>query len=305
VTLDEGDVAVVDTLSHQGLVNGADPMTFLTGLGVDRSEVLPDAEAAYASVHRPEGADSHLLTGPIAVSGAVPGDAVRIDLLGAELRSPYGINIGRPGRGLLPDLLEEDSLRLLRLDASGTRVTFAPGLSIPVAPFPGFVATTPPEVVGAVGTRVPGPWGGNLDLRILTAGSSLILPVNRAGALLWIGDPHAVQGHGEVNGTAVEQSARFEVRVTRLPGAAPSCPVAMTDGALVATGIAVDPAEALRDALRNAIDLLLGWTRGRLSRADAYALCSIAGDLGLAEVVNGAAVAYLALPLDVITDGPS
>ena len=95
------------------------------------------------------------------------------------------------------------------------------------------------------------------------------------------------------------------VRITRLPGAAPSCPVALTDEVLVATGIAVDPAEALRDALRNAIDLLLGWTRGRLSRADAYALCSIAGDLGLAEVVNGATVAYMALPLDVIMDGPS
>lgn len=303
-TIRSGDVVAVDTLSHQGLANGKDPVELLTGLGVDRSEILPDALAAHATVARPEGADSHLLTGPIAVEGCRPGDAIRIDVRAAALRSTFGINVGRPGRGLLPDLLREESLRVLHLDGSGTRIAFGPGIAIPVAPFPGFVATAPAASDRMIGTRVPGPWGGNLDLRLLTVGSSLVLPVQQEGALLWVGDPHAAQGDGEVNGTAVEQSARFELRVTRLPGAAPSSPVALTERALFATGVDVAVDEALRSALRNAIALIRGWTDEQLDDSDAYALCSIAGGLGLAEVVNGAAVAYLRIPLDVLPGDP-
>lgn len=299
-TLNSGDVVLIDTLSHQGLVNGVDPIKLLTGLGVDRSDILPDAVLAHATVRRPDGADSHLITGPIAITDTVPGDAVRIDIRASELRCTYGINVGRPGRGLLPDILEEESLRVLRLDTSRTRINFAPGITVPVAPFPGFIATAPASTTGTIGTRIPGPSGGNLDLRMLTAGSSLVLPVHRKGALLWIGDPHAAQGHGEVNGTAVEQSARFEIRISRLPGAAPSSPVIVTHDALVATGIDADHGEALRRALRNAIDLIRGWTNDDLSTADAYALCSIAADLGLAEVVNEAVVAFVSIPLDVL-----
>jgi acetamidase/formamidase len=178
------------------------------------------------------------------------------------------------------------------------------GISVPVAPFPGFIATAPPIDPGVVCSRLPSWWGGNLDLKWLTAGSSVFLPVSRPGAMVYLGDPHAAQGHGEVNGTAVEQSASFRLEARIHRGLAPRAPIVLTPSAVVCTGIAADTRSAMQIALMSAIELAVGWTDGELDTAAAYALCSIAADAGVAEVVNGADVAFVSLPLEVIGHKP-
>lgn len=306
--IDRDPVAVVmrdtpfrlDTVSHRGLIEGTDPVTFFGQHGVDRDDVLADAIVLHAELSRSDGADGHLLTGPISILGAEPGDALEVLILAADLRVDHGVNASRPGQGLLPDLLRQPSVRVLRTTADGSRIVIAPGVSVPVAPFPGFIGTAQPESYGRVGSRRPGTWGGNLDVRWLTAGSSIVLPVARPGALLYVGDPHAAQGHGEVNGTAVEHSASFILEARIHQGLAPTTPIVLTPDAVVCLGIAEDPRTALRAALLSAIDLVRGWSGNQMDEADAYALCSIAADAGLAEVVNGADVAYVAIPRDVL-----
>jgi len=300
--IDPGDTVSVQTLSHQGLVNDEDPVAFLGSLGVAAEDVLPEVSGIHATCPRPPGASSHLLTGPIAIAGAEPGDSLEVHILAAELRVDYGINVSGPGRGLLPDLLDTTDLRLLRRDASGERLVFSQDISVPIAPFPGFVGLAPHPDAGPVGSRTPGAWGGNLDLRLLTAGSSIILPVSRPGGQLYLGDPHSAQGHGEVNGTAVEHSATFVISTELHKGRSVRSPLVLTPSHIILTAVGQDAQSALKDALRTAIDFICGWTDGALDRGDAYALCSIAADVGLAEVVNGADVAYVSIPRDVLPD---
>lgn len=299
-SLRPGELFSIDTVSHRGLIEGIDPVSFFAAFGIPSSHLLPDALTIYAEVVRPPGADGHVITGPVAIRGAKPGDALEVVFHDASIRVTHGVNASRPGQGLLPDLLREQSLRVLQTTPDGTRVTIAPGITVPVAPFPGFIGTGPAASTGTTGTRVPSNWGGNLDLRWLRPGASILLPVARPEAMLYIGDPHSAQGHGEVNGTAVEHSASFLIEARIIERAAPDAPIVLTSEAVTCLGIASDPKEALRSALRNAIELIGGWTDGRLDTADAYALCSIAADVGLAEVVNGADVAYVSIPRDVL-----
>jgi len=293
---------VIDTVSHRGLVEGTDPVSFFRSHGIAECDVLDDVQQIYSRVERPNGANSHILTGPVYFPGAQSGDALEVFIHATELRVGYGVNAARPGQGLLPNLLTEPSVRVLRTNAAGTRVAVSPGVSAPVAPFPGFIATAPAASDGMVGTRVPGRWGGNLDLRLLVAGSSIVLPVARPGALLYVGDPHAAQGHGEVNGTALEQSASFVLEARLYHGLAPTAPVVLTPESIVCLGINRSPRKALKQALGNTINFLLGWSHGVIDVPTAYALCSIAADAGVAEVVNGADVAYVSVPRDVFTE---
>ncbi len=293
--------ARVHTVSHQGMVNGRHPHAFFRDHGVPPEEVLADVVDIYERVERPEGAAGHVLTGPIDVEAARPGDALEIRLIAAELRVPYGVNRGAPGAGVLPDLLDEVNERLLVLDPDTDDYPFTGGLHLPSAPFPGIVAVAPPPEAGFVSSRPPGRWGGNLDLKRLTAGARLFLPVLQPGAGLYLGDPHGTQGDGEVNGTAIEQSSSYTLEVVLHPGLAPTWPVVLTPDRILCTGIATDLDRAVEHAVRALVELLVGWTEA-LSPADAYALCSLAGDVGVAEVVNQTCVATASFPLSILRD---
>lgn len=298
-TLSPGQRARVQTVSHQGMVDGRHPYDFFADHGIERDAVLDDVVAIYEQVARPPDAAGHVLTGPIDVEGARPGDAVEVRIVTADLRVPYGVNRGVPGTGILPDLLDAVDERLLVLDPETGRYPFAPGISLPCAPFPGIVAVTPPADAGFVSSRPPGRWGGNLDVKALTPGARLILPVLRSGAGLYLGDPHGAQGDGEVNGTAIEQSSAYTIEVAVHPGLAPGAPVLVTDDRVTCLGIDVDLDLAVEQAVRNLVALLVGWT-GTLAPADAYALCSLAGDVGVAEVVNHTQVATASVPLALL-----
>ena len=305
-TIDSGTTVRIDTVSQQGMTTDAHPMAFFEALGIPAADVLGDVVDIYESVPRPE-TSGHVLTGPLHVAGARSGDTLEIHLLAAELRVPYGVNRGKPGSGVLPDILHGESLRLLRTD--GERFAFAPGICVPQAPFPGILAVAPPEGSGFVTSRPPDRWGGNLDLKELTAGSRLFLPVHARGAQFFVGDPHSAQGDGEVNGTAIEHSTSYTCMFVLHPGLGLDVPVAESPAHYIAMGIDVDLDVALEAALTQAIELLVGLTATgafvgtRLDVADAYALCSIAVDFAVAEGVNHTKVVHAKIPKSIFTGG--
>jgi acetamidase/formamidase len=233
------------------------------------------------------------LAGPIAVRGAKPGDALAVELLGFELPE-WGWACIIPGFGLLPqDEFPEPELRVFDL-TQGDSARLTDGVRIPIEPFCGTMGV-PRAADRATPVPPPHSGGGNIDLRHLTAGTTLYLPVEVEGGLLSVGDAHAAQGDGEVAISGLECAMRTRMRVDVVRDAhlpAPQLrrpPGSLTPrvdhgGWYATTGVEPDLMEASRAAVRAMIDHL-GRERG-LSRADAYVLCSLAGDLKITEVVD-------------------
>jgi acetamidase/formamidase len=232
------------------------------------------------------------VTGPVFVGGARPGDVLAVEVLALGL-SNWGWTGIIPGFGLLADDFPDPWLRIWELDTEADTARFADGIDVPLAPFPGTVGVAP-AAVGQHPIIPPDDWGGNLDVKHLTVGSTLYLPVGVEGALFSVGDTHAAQGDGEVCGTAIESPMRIAVRLDvrrdltlRQPafetfGAAPGD--LASAGSFVTTGVAADLMDAARRATTAMIDHL-GSLAG-LEPAEAYALCSVAVDLRVHEVVD-------------------
>jgi acetamidase/formamidase len=226
----------------------------------------------------------HPMTGPIYIDGAQSGDTLEIHIVAIEFLHNFGVNAFIPGGGVLPDEFPYASLKLFRWPAGADRVGFAPGVTLPLAPFFGSIGVAPPPLVGRISSRPPGWHGGNLDNKDLVAGSTLYLPVHVPGALLSIGDGHARQGDGEVTGTALETSLRgtFELRLRK--GQRLRWPRAETPTHYIAMGLNEDLDEATRLAVREMVDFLVA--EKKMSRDDAYMLCSLAADLHVTQAVD-------------------
>jgi acetamidase/formamidase len=291
-----GQVVRVDTVTHQGLNTGQDPVAFFGAAGIAAAKVLPDAQEIYRTVRKEEGAGPHLLTGPIWVEGARPGDMLEVRVLEVAIRVPYGVNATGPGRGAVPDLLAQPAQKVIKLDRKRRVALFAKGVEVPLAPFMGIIAVAPPPNLRRVSTKPPGAFGGNLDFRHLVAGATLYLPVFNEGALLYTGDGHACQGDGEVDGTAIEISLAPTLRliVHKGAGRAMRWPRAEDAASYYSMGMGRTIDEALRNAIREAVAFLQG--RARLSAADAYALCSLAVDFRIGEAVNDVLMVYGVIP---------
>lgn len=250
----------------------------------------------------------HPLVGPVEIEGAEPGDAVAIDILRLELPQPYGHSLIIPGTGLLEEFEE---LYVQNFSFAGGFAYLRPDVRVPLEPFCGVMGLAPAEP-GSHSTIPPRRVGGNLDIRDLTAGASLILPVEVEGGLFSCGDGHAAQGDGEVCVTAIETAIRATLRFRLLKGleipmprfVTPAARVPRGDkGRLGACGVGDDLMEACRCAVRGLISQLT--SECGLSREEAYVLCSVAGDLRLNEIVNFPNhVVTAQLPLDVFC-GPS
>lgn len=319
ITVRSGDTVSIDTLSHQGATQDVDPLTFLGTFGVSADQVLQDARDFWASRgSRPrEGRAGHILTGPVHVEGARPGDMLEIDIVNLTLRVPYGINNGGPSSGVLGtgypgtrpgDAPPSGAQRLIRTgDLNGRAVAFLSStVAVPLRPFMGIMAVAPPRptigqpgitVDGVQTTRPPGAFGGNLDFKDLTTGAKLFLPVFQAGAQVYVGDPHSVQGDGEVNGTAVEHSLTGTFRFILHKGKSISLPRAETATYDIVMGIDVDLDRAMRIAVQQAVDFLV--QEKGLTAADAYTLASIACDFHVAEAVDLTQVVVGKIPKDV------
>lgn len=224
------------------------------------------------------------MTGPIFVDGAEPGDTLEVRVVTIEFLHPFGVVAFNPGGGVLPDEFPYAHFRLLRWKPGDTSVEFRPGVSLPLAPFFGSIGVAPPPLVGRISSRPPGWHGGNLDNKDLVAGSTLFLPVHVPGGLLSMGDGHAMQGDGEVTGTALETSLRGTFEVSIRKGQRLRWPRAETPTHYISMGLHEDLDEATRLATREMVEFLVA-EKG-LSRDDAYALCSLAADLHVTQAVD-------------------
>ncbi|HXF67630.1 MAG TPA: acetamidase/formamidase family protein [Burkholderiales bacterium] len=286
----------VETVTHQGLNTGLDPLAFFGAAGIAPHEVLPEAVEIHRRMRREPGAGPHLVSGPVYVEGAQPGDLLEVRVLEVEVRVPYGVNATGPGWGAAPGLLAEPAQRVIRLDLARGVALFSSGIEVPLAPFMGIVAVAPPPGLARVSTKPPGPWGGNLDFRHLTAGATLYLPVFNEGALVYLGDGHACQGDGEVNGTAIEISLACTVQfiVHRGAGRGVKGPRAEDAAHDYAIGLGEDLDTALEAAVHETVAFLR--SRAGLAAAEAYALASLAVDFRVGEAVNNVVMVYGAIP---------
>lgn len=290
-----GQTIRIDTVTHQGLNTDRDPVEFFGRAAIEAKAVLPEAVEIYRNVKREPGAGPHLITGPIHVAGAKPGDMLEVRIVEVEIRVPYGVNSTGPGSGAVPDLLGKPVQKVIRLDLKRKVALFAREVTVPLAPFMGIVAVAPPPEQKRVSTKPPGPFGGNLDFKHLVAGSTLFLPVFNDGALFYAGDGHACQGDGEVDGTAIEISLTPTVQLIVHPGAGVKMkwPRAEDASNHYSMGLAPTLDEALKEAVRE----MVGFLRlSGLSDADAYALCSLAVDFRIGEAVNNIQMVYGVLP---------
>ncbi len=233
------------------------------------------------------------VTGPIFVEGAEPGDMLVIDILDIE-PCGWGWSAIIPGFGLLADEFREPHLVLWRYDATGTSpVARHSAGRVPLNPMVGSIGLAP-AAPGPHDILPPRRVGGTMDIRDMTRGATLYLPVEVTGALLSCGDGHAAQGDGEVCGTGLETALAVTIRIglekgVPLAGPRLSLPGPVTRhldsaGYDVCTGIGPDLMTGARDAVRHSIDLLCA--REKMAPEDAYILCSLAADLRISEIVD-------------------
>ena len=325
LTVESGAVVRIDTLTHAGSTQAEDPERFLGQFGVAPNEILQDVVDFWDSKSdRPrEGYGPHVITGPIYIEGAVPGDMLEVEVLSLETRVPYGINNtgattgvfsvdypGAPPSGEPPFEIPPIRHFIRSAVVGGQEVAlFSDDIHVPLAPFMGVMAVAPEAptvgqpgvtVAGIQGSRPPGPFGGNLDIKDLTVGSTLYLPVFHPGALFYVGDPHSVQGDGEVSGTAIEQALTGEFRLVLHKGQRLDTPRAETATHHILMGIDLDLDRALRKAVIEAVNFLV--EEYGLTRSRAYSLTSIAVDFRIAEAVDLTQVVTAFVPKAIFLD---
>lgn len=306
-SVEDGGTATFETVSHEGLLpdQGGDPIAFFGSFGIPKEKIMEDAVAIAAAGPGDSETDGpHIVTGPVAVSGAHPGDVLRIEVLSVEMRTRYGIVSNRHGRGVLagtmpredasgkrPEVVshlakvEDDGLTGVLGDAGGRALRF------PLGPFLGLIGVAP-ATDHEPSSRPPGRHGGNLDIRHLMEGASLLLPVQAEGALVYTGDPHFAQGNGEVALTAFEAplTATLRLSVERSREACSLAaqiagPWAETPTHLIAIGLGESLDDAMRQAVADAIAIVT--LKSGTSEGTALSYLSAAADFEISQAVNG------------------
>jgi len=290
-----GDTVVIETISQQPL-NNEDPATFFDAAGIEPQQILPEAIAIYRQVKKSPPGGPHVLTGPVHIEGAAPGDMLEVRVLDVAFRVPYGVNGIGPGSGVLPDLLSARVAPVIRLDLERRVALFAGRSEIPLAPFMGIMSVAPPPERAPASTKPPGEWGGNIDFKHLVAGSKLYLPVFNEGALFYTGDGHAAQGDGEVDGATIEISLAptLQFVVHKRAGKRMKWPRAEDAANDYVMGMDEDLDLALKEAVRESVEFIR--RRAGVTAAEAYALSSFSVDFRIAEAVNLVKMVYGVIP---------
>jgi acetamidase/formamidase len=272
VTVDSGDRLTISSVS-----GGPDLMP--TG----PLKVPPALPAIHQKVARQLG--PHILTGPVAVKGARPGQVLQVDIEAIDVFYDWGYNSMRPLAGALPDDFAENRHIHIVLDRARKCWRLPWGQEVPLAPFFGVMGTAPPPAWGMISTAPPRKNGGNLDNKELVAGSTLYLPIFVPGALFSVGDGHGVQGDGEVCVTALEMCLTGTLTFILHSGQSLKMPRAETPTHYISMGLNEDLDQAMKQALREMIAFIC--SRSNLSREQAYSFCSLAVDFHITQTVNG------------------
>jgi acetamidase/formamidase len=278
LTVHSGDVVRIQTLS----TCGSDER--LEKEGVSASDIPPYNADIYREV-KDKGPGGHILTGPVAIAEAEPGDVLEVQILKIDIDVPFACNGFSPGRGFLPNDYPYGRSRIIPLDRAKMLAHFAPGIDIPLHPFFGSMGVAPPESAGRIDSAPPWMHAGNMDNKELVAGTTLYVPVHAPGALFEVGDGHAGQGNGEVDITAMETfltgTFRFVVHKDRHL----LWPRAETPTHYISMGFSPDLKEATTLAVRDMINFLV--EEKHLSRDEAYMLTSVAVDVDITQLVDG------------------
>ncbi len=278
LSVKSGDTVVIETVSGSS--------NQLRQLGLKDSEIPAALMAIEAGVKPGErGPGGHILTGPIFIDGAEPGDTLEVHIEKIELPVPWAYNSFRPTAGFLPEDFPNSASKLIRLDLARKVGLFALGIELPLHPFFGSMGIAPPAWAGRFNSAPPWMHAGNLDNRQLVEGSTLYIPVHVKGALFQVGDGHAGQGDGEVDITAMETALNGTFRFVVRKDLHIQWPRAETPTHFISMGMNEELVDATKQAVREMIDFLV--SEKGLSRDDAYMLSSVAADFAITQLVDG------------------
>lgn len=271
-----------ETVEIQTLITSSPARLESAGLPPDQVEQsLRDIQKEVTN----KGPGGHILTGPVYVEGAEPGDVLEVRIQAIKLAIPYAYNAFGPGRGFLPEDFPYPKIKIIPLDEKRMVARFSDGIEIPLRPFFGSMGVAPPDVSGRISSAPPWIHAGNLDNKELVAGTTLFIPVHARGALFLAGDGHAGQGNGEVDITALETSLIGTFQLILRKDLHLKWPRAETPTHFITMGIHEDLNEATKMAVREMIDFLV--KDKHLTRDDAYMLASVAADLEITQLVDG------------------
>jgi acetamidase/formamidase len=273
--------------------------TGLEKAGVNPADVERSLREIYDGVPQTErGPGGHILTGPVYIEDAQPGDTLEVHVDKVELAIPYAYNAFRYGAGFQTDDFPYARVKIIPLDMKKRIAHFAPGIDIPLHPFFGSMGVAPPPDFGKYDSAPPTIIGGNMDNKELVAGSIVYYPVFVPGALFQIGDGHAGQGNGEVDITALETSLVGTIRFVLRKGVKTGpYPWAETPTHYISMGFDDDLTVATHKAVAGMIDLLVA--QKQMSRDDAYMLISVTGDIDITELVDRNKGVHVMMPKGV------
>jgi len=251
--------------------------------GVKAADIPQYERDIYEQV-KDKGPGGHILTGPVAIAEAEPGDVLEVQIRKIDIDVPFACNSFGPGRGFLPNDFPYARTKIIPLDREHMLGRFAPGVNLPLHPFFGSMGVAPPSA-GRLNSGPPWMHAGNMDNKELVAGTTLFIPVFAKGALFEVGDGHAGQGNGEVDITALETFLTGTFTFVVHKGERMLWPRAETPTSYISMGFDEDLKTATEMAVRNMIEYLV--KEKHLSREDAYSLTSVAVDVDITQLVDG------------------
>ena len=276
ITVKSGDTVEVETVSG----NPAN----LRRMGLAEKDI-PAALIAIDRDVKDKGPGGHILTGPIAIEGAEPGDTLEVHIERVTPAVPWSYNGFRSTSGFLPEDFPHSASKLIPLNLARKVALFAPGIEIPIRPFFGSMGVAPPADAGRLNSAPPWMHAGNLDNKELVAGTTLYIPVHVKGALFQVGDGHAAQGDGEVDITALETPMNGAFRFVLRKDLHLKWPRAETPVSYIVMGMNEELVDATKQAVREMIAFLV--EQKGLTRDDAYMLTSVAADFSITQLVDG------------------
>jgi acetamidase/formamidase len=277
--IDPGEIVVIEDVPR------VDPEVVERSGTASKGEIPANHRAIYADV-KDRGPGPHIMVGPVYVNSAEPGDVLEVHILDVRLAYSYGYNTQRPYQATIPEDFPRYWQRLIRIDQDKKTAEVAKGVVVPLQPFFGTMGVAPPASMGRISTVPPGIHTGNIDNKDVTTGAILYMPVHVRGALFSAGDGHANQGHGEVDGTAIETGLRGRFQFFVRKDMKLKWPRAETTTDWILMGIHEDLNEAMKIAVRETVDFIV--TRfPRLTPEEAYMISSVAVDYHVTQNVDG------------------
>lgn len=297
--VNDGDVVEIQTVNPSG-VSRTNPEEFYQKNNLPIDQHAQEVITIMKNVKpEPSGIRGHMLTGPVYIEGAEPGDSLEIRILDLTFSADFGVNSVWPGGGGIPDAVKTRETFVYRYDSKRKAATLVDGVSIPLKPFLGVMALSPPADMGRQSSIPPNFFGGNLDIKHLTKGATLHLPVSVAGGLFTTGDGHGAQGNGEVSGVAIETALTLTAKFIVHKGKSLKVPRAETPTHFIAVGLDKDLNKAMKNALSEAVTFIseeLGFTFNQ-----ALSIASTAVDFEVSQVVDQTQGVHAMIPKAIFT----